>query len=210
MTQPLIPANQAGQQVILVVSPVVLAGETTVPLQLLYGSGAPANNVGNDKEFYLNIDNYRLYGPKIGGLWGDGYLLKGDKGEAGKNGDINLEGITTITGSNTSPTTINVDLSLPTEKPSSVFIVKLNAADNTLLLQNTTTAEGLARSFTLVVEQSGLGSSLISNWDPKIRWPDNVKPTLSYKTGTRDIFHMVSLDRGDSFIPFYLGGNYPV
>jgi len=205
MTQQLMPTNVAGQQVILVVSPVVANGDSIVPLRMLYGSGAPGNNVGDDKEFYLNIDNYRLYGPKIGGLWGDGYLLKGDKGDAGQNGKINMETIATLVGGTGSPFTFNLDLS----QEASMFTLVLQADENAIMLQNTSAPEGMARTFTMILQQ-GTGSSRVTTWDPRIRWPDNVKPTLSFQSGMRDIFHFVSLDRGDSFIPFYLGGNFPV
>lgn len=156
-TNPLIPVNADGQKVILVVAPLVGAGDTVVPIKMLYGSGAPSNSDGDDKDFYMNIDNYNLYGPKLNGLWGSGISLV-NKGDPGPPGDINLEKIEEIIGPSGASANIVIDLSLV----KSVFKVKLNASLNSIQLVNTTTTDAtIARTFTLVLEQ-GTGSNEVT------------------------------------------------
>lgn len=201
---PLIPVNADGQKVILVVAPVLSVGDVTVPIKLNYGSGAPSNSEGEDKDFYLNIDNYFLYGPKLNGLWGAGFNLKGADGGPGPMGDINLEKIQEVNGPTSSGTeTIYLDLALL----ASVFVVRLNAPINNIVLQNTETPAGIARTFTMILEQ-GTGGNTIGTWDAKFRFKDDVKPKLSYQIGKRDVWHNLSLDEGDSFIPFFVGHGY--
>ncbi|AJD82930.1 hypothetical protein PJWF_00036 [Achromobacter phage JWF] len=204
-TNPLIPNNADGQKVILVVAPVVNAGDNIVPIKMLYGSGAPSNADGDEKDFYMNIDNYYLFGPKTQGLWGTGINLR-EKGEQGPPGDINLEKIEEIIGPSGANAEIVIDLSLV----KSVFKIKLNASMNKITLVNTTTADAsIARTFTAVLEQ-GTGSNEVTDWDARIRWPDGLPPELSYQISTYDIFHFLSLNRGDSFIPMRVAANAPV
>jgi len=206
MATQLLPTSVDGMSVLLVVAPVIASGDTIVPIKMSYGSGAPSNDVGDEKDFYMNIDNYWLYGPKLNGLWGTGINLKGEDGGPGPAGDINLEKIQVVNGPvSTGNVTVYLDLAIL----ASVFVVKLNAPGNNLVLQNTASAEGIARSFTMVVEQ-GTGGNAMTTWDSKIRFKDGIPPKLSYQVGKRDVFHYLSLDQGDSFMPFYVGNGYPV
>ena len=43
---------------------------------ILNGVGVPVPTLGNDGDFYLDIQTYLLYGPKTGGVWGSGTSLK--------------------------------------------------------------------------------------------------------------------------------------
>ncbi|MEO6977358.1 MAG: hypothetical protein ABI113_03235, partial [Mucilaginibacter sp.] len=43
---------------------------------ILNGTGAPANTLGNNGDFYLDVNTYLLYGPKASGAWGAGVSLK--------------------------------------------------------------------------------------------------------------------------------------
>ena len=54
---------------------------------ILSGNGAPTVAVGTDGEFYLDLTDSRIYGPKTSGAWGAGTPLKGDKGDKGDQGD---------------------------------------------------------------------------------------------------------------------------
>jgi len=49
---------------------------------ILSGTGVPANTLGNNGDFYINLTNYTIYGPKAGGVWGTGTSLKGADGNA--------------------------------------------------------------------------------------------------------------------------------
>lgn len=56
---------------------------------ILSGKGEPSTSLGTIGDFYLNLDNYNLYGPKSEQGWGNPISLigaKGDKGEDGKDG----------------------------------------------------------------------------------------------------------------------------
>lgn len=53
--------------------------------KILSGNGAPGA-VGVDNDFYLDLTNMMLYGPKTAGAWGTGKSLKGANGATGANG----------------------------------------------------------------------------------------------------------------------------
>jgi hypothetical protein len=53
---------------------------------LLNGQGAPANSLGNNGDFYIDTDADRIYGPKGGGVWGNGTLITGPAGPTGPAG----------------------------------------------------------------------------------------------------------------------------
>lgn len=62
---------------------------------ILSGAGAPAPALGLDGDFYFDLTNSRLYGPKAGGVWGAGISLIGGIGPQG------IQGIPGPTGSGT-------------------------------------------------------------------------------------------------------------
>lgn len=54
---------------------------------ILNGSGAPANTLGNDGDFYIDTAGHLLYGPKAGGHWpATGVSLVGPTGATGPQG----------------------------------------------------------------------------------------------------------------------------
>ncbi|NYJ07219.1 hypothetical protein [Petropleomorpha daqingensis] len=54
---------------------------------MLNGSGAPANSVGHDGDFYIDTATTTLYGPKANGVWPTpGTSLVGPQGAAGSSG----------------------------------------------------------------------------------------------------------------------------
>lgn len=55
-------------------------------LSLRHGTGAPANGVGVDGEYYISDDTHLLYGPKAAGVWPSGVSLIGPAGAAGAAG----------------------------------------------------------------------------------------------------------------------------
>jgi hypothetical protein len=50
------------------------------------GMGAPSGATGNNGDFYIDIAEYDLYGPKTGGVWGTGVSLVGPAGAG--TGDV--------------------------------------------------------------------------------------------------------------------------
>jgi hypothetical protein len=60
---------------------------------VLSGSGAPNNSLGEDGDFYIDIDSaeYTMYGPKVLGNWLTN-PTKNLKGDAGNNGSITYSG----------------------------------------------------------------------------------------------------------------------
>lgn len=63
---------------------------------ILSGNSSPSATVGINGDFYLNLGNNSLYGPKISGSWpANGILLvgpKGEKGDTGARGDVGPKG----------------------------------------------------------------------------------------------------------------------
>ncbi|BAQ92894.1 hypothetical protein [uncultured Mediterranean phage uvMED] len=61
-----------------------------------HGTGTPAGSVGNDNDYYLDISNGDVYGPKTNGAWASSIgSIKGATGTAGTNG-TDGKGITSI------------------------------------------------------------------------------------------------------------------
>ena len=59
---------------------------------ILYGSGAPANTLGVDGNFYIDTSAHMLYGPKAGGVWPAGTSLIGPQGPQGIPGTPGANG----------------------------------------------------------------------------------------------------------------------
>jgi hypothetical protein len=62
------------------------------------GSGIPSNSIGIDGDFYINIVNYDIYGPKSSGVWGNATSLIGPTGATGSTGTQGATGATGNTG----------------------------------------------------------------------------------------------------------------
>ena len=62
---------------------------------ILSGQGQPENTKGEDGDYYLDLANANLYGPKTKGAWGAPALnLKGVAGKDGKDGANGTNGAT--------------------------------------------------------------------------------------------------------------------
>ena len=62
---------------------------------ILSGQGQPDNSKGEDGDYYLDLTNAKLYGPKTQGAWGESSLdLKGLPGKDGKDGQNGANGVT--------------------------------------------------------------------------------------------------------------------
>lgn len=95
------------------VNVIVQSGGTTGPRgnSLLSGTGAPANTVGIDGDYYMDTTNTPtslvLYGPKASGAWpSTGTTLSSTAGLAKLSGatftgDVTIEGYTTMAGAQT-------------------------------------------------------------------------------------------------------------
>lgn len=60
---------------------------------VLYNTGAPANSLGVDGNFYVATDTHFIYGPKAGGVWPAGTNLVGPSGGTGAGGAIGAAGL---------------------------------------------------------------------------------------------------------------------
>jgi hypothetical protein len=66
---------------------------------VLHGSGAPADTVGKDGDFYLDTAAETMYGPKTDGAWpASGASLVGPQGAKGNTGAQGPQGLTGATG----------------------------------------------------------------------------------------------------------------
>ena len=65
---------------------------------ILSGQGQPDNGKGEDGDYYLDLTNAKLYGPKTQGAWGEPSLdLKGLPGKDGKDGKDGQNGANGVT-----------------------------------------------------------------------------------------------------------------
>jgi hypothetical protein len=84
-------------------TPINLTGEPGMRGSgLLSGKGSPTLFDGSFGDFYLDLDSYKIYGPKsFENIWGNGTSLigpTGAKGETGLKGDTGSSGATGATG----------------------------------------------------------------------------------------------------------------
>ena len=78
---------------------------------ILSGQGQPENTKGEDGDYYLDLANANLYGPKTKGAWGAPALnLKGAAGKDGKDGANGTNGATPRIGDNGNWWVGNTDL----------------------------------------------------------------------------------------------------
>ena len=78
---------------------------------ILSGQGQPENTKGEDGDYYLDLANADLYGPKTKGAWGAPALnLKGATGKDGKDGANGTNGATPRIGDNGNWWVGNTDL----------------------------------------------------------------------------------------------------
>ena len=78
------------------------AGRTaaSIPNTILSGVGAPSNSIGIDGDFYIDVKNSNIYGPKIKKKWPAPVSLKGTNGAPGSDGKSGSDG-KTITNAST-------------------------------------------------------------------------------------------------------------
>ena len=78
------------------------AGRTaaSIPNTILSGVGAPSNAIGIDGDFYIDVKNSNIYGPKMKKKWPAAVSLKGSNGSAGTDGKSGSDG-KTITNAST-------------------------------------------------------------------------------------------------------------
>lgn len=78
------------------------AGRTaaSIPNTILSGVGAPSNAVGIDGDFYIDVKNSNIYGPKMKKKWPAAVSLKGSNGSNGTDGKSGTDG-KTITNAST-------------------------------------------------------------------------------------------------------------
>ena len=78
------------------------AGRTaaSIPNTILSGVGAPSNSIGIDGDFYIDVKNSNIYGPKIKKKWPAAVSFKGTNGAPGSDGRSGSDG-KTITNAST-------------------------------------------------------------------------------------------------------------
>ncbi|RKQ43271.1 endosialidase-like protein [Roseivirga pacifica] len=59
---------------------------------MLNGTGAPANTLGNNGDFYIDTNTNNIYGPKTAGTWGAATSLIGPAGADGTDGVDGIDG----------------------------------------------------------------------------------------------------------------------
>lgn len=87
-------------------------GEQGIPGKdgsLIYsGTGVPHVSTGKVGDYYLDVANGNLYGPKTDGGWGSFFNLKGEKGEEGPKGEAGEKGSSLLSGPYAPTNTIGV------------------------------------------------------------------------------------------------------
>jgi hypothetical protein len=59
---------------------------------LLSGTTNPSNTNGANGDYYINLSNYALFGPKTSGIWGTSISLIGETGPTGPQGETGATG----------------------------------------------------------------------------------------------------------------------
>lgn len=83
------------------------------------GTGAPSGGTGVDGDFYINLTNYNIYGPKTSGSWGSPTSLVGPAG-AGSGDMLRANNLSDLTNATTARTNLglgNVDNTSDASKP---------------------------------------------------------------------------------------------
>lgn len=65
---------------------------------VISGKGIPNAFIGNDGDFYLNLETYELFGPKQNDNWNSSIKLQGPQGVPGPTGPTGPQGLTGPTG----------------------------------------------------------------------------------------------------------------
>jgi len=60
---------------------------------LRYGNGTPSAGTGDDGDFYIDISNDLIFGPKVSGAWPSGTSIVGPSGGNGTNGTDGINGL---------------------------------------------------------------------------------------------------------------------
>ncbi|MGA1688859.1 MAG: hypothetical protein ACO385_00615, partial [Candidatus Nanopelagicaceae bacterium] len=70
-------------------SPANGAGRTnqSVPNSVLNGKGAPTSKIGINGDFYIDVLNFNIYGPKAKNRWPAAVSLRGPAGSDGRDGE---------------------------------------------------------------------------------------------------------------------------
>ena len=76
---------------------------------VLNGTGVPSTALGVDGDFYIDTMNTTLYGPKVGGTWGDAVMLIGPRGEQGQTGAAGANGTGILNGDGPPADSVGVD-----------------------------------------------------------------------------------------------------
>ena len=65
---------------------------TFVPNTILSGNGAPAKSIGIDGDFYIDLKDANLYGPKTKGVWKLATSLRMTDSKTSTSGTTGLQG----------------------------------------------------------------------------------------------------------------------
>lgn len=66
---------------VIMIQPLVKSVNQNIPMRIIYGSGPPTNDIGNNGDSYRNIDNDDWFGPKANGVWPASYSMRGPPGK---------------------------------------------------------------------------------------------------------------------------------
>ena len=75
-------------------TPAFAAGRTnnSIANTVLSGKGAPTTKIGINGDFYIDVTNFNIYGPKTNNRWPSAVSLKGPSGSDGKPGEKGSSG----------------------------------------------------------------------------------------------------------------------
>jgi hypothetical protein len=85
-----------------------------------------------------------------------------------------------------------------------VFTVSLNAAINTITIQN---VQSTGRSSSFVLMFIANGSPYAVTWPTSFLWPGGTAPTLTTTNGKKDVFTFFTVDGGTTWESFITGQN---
>lgn len=99
--------------------------------KLVYGNGPPSNDIGINGDFYVDMINQLLYGPKMNNYWGTTSItLQGIQGPIGNQGEQGLQGLPGSTFSENGDVIVNDVFISGTLTTSDIFVINMSVTES--------------------------------------------------------------------------------
>lgn len=145
---------------------------------ILNGSISPSSGTGNDGDFYIETNNYLIYGPKFSGTWQPGISIIGPTGPTGSAGPTGPVGVLIQSSTPSSTDIIWADTS-----ESGDMIIPSGGLAGEVLTKVSNTSYDISWS---PVTSSGLSSALKMTFSMNNLNPNGYNKIIPWTTGPAD------------------------